>query len=97
MSVYKNIIAGEFVDGDGSQPVFNPATGEEIASVMLSGAGVVDKAVAAAKAALPGWANTPPLKRARIMFNYKALLEENLDALAGHLNPAWQNKRRCLG
>ena len=83
MSVYKNIIAGEFVDGDqGSQPVFNPATGEEIASVMLSGAGVVDKAVAAAKAALPGWANTPPLKRARIMFNYKALLEENLDALA---------------
>ena len=48
---------------------------------MLSGAGVVDKAVAAA-AALPGWANTPPLKRARIMFNYKALLEENLDALA---------------
>ena len=83
MSVYKNIIAGEFVDGDqGSQPVFNPATGEEIASVMLSGAGVVDKAVAAAKAALPGWANTPPLKRARVMFNYKALLEENLDALA---------------
>ena len=83
MSVYKNIIAGEFVDGDqGSQPVFNPATGEEIASVMLSGAAVVDKAVAAAKAALPGWANTPPLKRARVMFNYKALLEENLDALA---------------
>ena len=49
---------------------------------MLSGAGVVDKVTAAAKAALPGWANTPPLKRARIMFNYKALLEENLDALA---------------
>ena len=83
MSVYKNMIAGEFVDGDaGSQPVFNPATGEETATVMLSGAAVVDQAVAAAKAALPEWANTPPLKRARIMFKYKALLEENIDALA---------------
>jgi malonate-semialdehyde dehydrogenase (acetylating)/methylmalonate-semialdehyde dehydrogenase len=83
MSVYKNVIAGEFIDGDvGSQPIFNPATGEEIASITLSGATIVDKAVIAAKAALPEWVNTPPLKRARIMFNYKALLEKNIDALA---------------
>ncbi len=83
MTIYKNIINGDFVDGDmGSQPIFNPATGEETGSVMLSGAAVVDQAVAAAKAALPAWADTPPLKRARIMFKYKAVLEENLDALA---------------
>ncbi|XDZ65871.1 CoA-acylating methylmalonate-semialdehyde dehydrogenase [Alphaproteobacteria bacterium LSUCC0684] len=83
MQIFRNLINGEFVDGDaGSQPIFNPATGEETGSVSLSGAGIVDKAVAAAKAALPGWANTPPLKRARVMFNYKHLLEENLDAFA---------------
>ena len=83
MTVYKNIISGEMVDGDmGTQPVFNPATGEETAQVHLSGKAIVDQAVAAAKEALPGWANTPPLKRARIMFNYKELLEKNLDAMA---------------
>jgi len=83
MQIFRNLINGEYVDGDaGSQPIFNPATGEETGSVTLSGAGIVDKAVQAAKDALPGWANTPPLKRARIMFNYKHLLEENLDALA---------------
>ena len=83
MQMFRNLINGEYVDGDaGSQPIFNPATGEETGSVTLSGAGIVDKAVQAARDALPGWANTPPLKRARIMFNYKHLLEENLDALA---------------
>jgi malonate-semialdehyde dehydrogenase (acetylating)/methylmalonate-semialdehyde dehydrogenase len=83
MQIFRNLINGEYVDGDaGSQPIFNPATGEETGSVTLSGAGIVDKAVQAAKDALPGWANTPPLKRARVMFNYKHLLEENLDALA---------------
>lgn len=83
MTVYKNIINGDYIDGDaGSQPIFNPSTGEETGSVMLSGKGVVDQAVAAAKTALPEWANTPPLKRARIMFKYKELLEANLEALA---------------
>lgn len=83
MSIFKNIIDGDYIDGDvGAQAVFNPSTGEETGSVVLSGKGVVDQAVAAAKAALPGWANTPPLKRARIMFKYKALLEANLDQMA---------------
>ena len=79
MTVYKNVINGELVDGDmGTQPVFNPATGEETAQVHLSGKAIVDQAVAAAKEALPAWANMPPLKRARIMFNYKALLKKTL-------------------
>ena len=83
MTEFKNFINGEFVDGDkGSQPVFNPATGEETGSVALSGPKIVDKAAAAAKAAFPEWADTPPLKRARVMFKYKELLEANLDAIA---------------
>ena len=83
MTTFKNIINGEYLDGDaGTQAVFNPATGEETGTVVLSGKAVVDQAVAAAKAALPAWSNMPPLKRARIMFNYKALLEENLDKMA---------------
>ena len=83
MTEFMNFIDGEFVDGDkGSQPVFNPATGEEAGTVALSGPKIVDKAVAAAKAALPEWADTPPLKRARVMFKYKELLEANLDAIA---------------
>ena len=83
MMTYKNLINGAEVDGDnGTQAIFNPADGRETGQVVLSSAAIVDKAVAAAKAALPSWANTPPLKRARIMFAYKELLEKNLDAMA---------------
>lgn len=83
MTIYQNIIGGETVTGDmGTQPIYNPATGEQIAEVTLSGEAVVDQAVSAALKALPGWANTPPLKRARVMFAYKELLEANLDKVA---------------
>lgn len=83
MTMYQNMIGGEAVAGDmGSQPVFNPATGEQIAEVALSGEAIVDQAVSAALKALPEWANTPPLKRARVMFAYKELLEANLDNVA---------------
>ena len=83
MSEFKNLINGKAVDGDaGTQPVFNPATGEETGTVHLSGKGIVDQAVEAANAALPEWSNMPPLKRARIMFKYKELLEANLDQIA---------------
>ena len=83
MTMYQNMIGGEAVAGDmGTQPVFNPATGEQIAEVSLSGEAIVDQAVTAALKALPEWANTPPLKRARVMFAYKELLEANLDKVA---------------
>ena len=83
MTEFKNMIDGKAVDGDkGTQPIFNPATGEEIGTVHLSGKDVVDQAVAAANAALPEWSIIPPLKRARIMFKYKELLEANLDHIA---------------
>jgi malonate-semialdehyde dehydrogenase (acetylating)/methylmalonate-semialdehyde dehydrogenase len=83
MTIYQNIIGGNAVAGDmGTQPIYNPATGEQIAEVTLSSAAIVDQAVAAAEEALPGWANTPPLKRARAMFAYKELLEANLEKVA---------------
>ena len=83
MTIYQNIIGGNAVAGDmGTQPIYNPATGEQIAEVTLSSAAIVDQAVAAAQEVLPGWANTPPLKRARVMFAYKELLEANLEKVA---------------
>jgi malonate-semialdehyde dehydrogenase (acetylating)/methylmalonate-semialdehyde dehydrogenase len=63
-------------------PIFNPATGATIATVALASEDVVARAVAAAKAALPAWSDTAPLKRARVMFKFKELLEANFDSLA---------------
>ncbi len=65
-----------------TQPVFNPATGEAIRAVRLGGAAEVKAAVAAAKAAAPGWAGTTPLRRARILNRFLHLLEERIDTLA---------------
>jgi malonate-semialdehyde dehydrogenase (acetylating)/methylmalonate-semialdehyde dehydrogenase len=62
--------------------VFNPATGAVQARVPLASVADVDAAVAAAKAAWPAWAETPPLKRARILFKFKQLLDEHTDELA---------------
>jgi len=63
-------------------PVFNPATGEQIAELPLSTADEVNAAVAAAKAAAPEWGRTPPLKRARLMFKFKELLDRHAADLA---------------
>ncbi len=65
-----------------SQPVYNPATGEAAATLPLSTTAELDAAVASAKAAFPAWADTPPMKRARIMFKFKDLLEQNADRIA---------------
>lgn len=62
--------------------VFNPSTGEVIARVPYCEGGIVDEAVRAAAAALPVWADTPPTKRAGIMFRYRSLLETHFDELA---------------
>ncbi|MGB7479209.1 MAG: CoA-acylating methylmalonate-semialdehyde dehydrogenase [Burkholderiaceae bacterium] len=64
------------------QPVFNPATGAEAAQVALASVDEVNQAVAAASAAAPAWAATAPLKRARILFRFKDLMEQQHDALA---------------
>ena len=65
-----------------TQPVTNPATGEVTGLVNLSTAVEVGKAVDAAAAAFPAWRDTPPLRRARVMFRFLQLLEQHKDSLA---------------
>ena len=62
--------------------VFDPNTGQVQATVALGDHAVLDAAVAAARRAQPGWAATNPQRRARVMFNFKALLEQHMDELA---------------
>ncbi|MDQ0469762.1 CoA-acylating methylmalonate-semialdehyde dehydrogenase [Labrys wisconsinensis] len=83
-----NLVGGKPVETTSGRfsGVFNPATGEEVAELGLSSAEDVDAAVRAAKAALPAWASTPPLKRARFMFKFKELLEANADAVAREIS-----------
>jgi malonate-semialdehyde dehydrogenase (acetylating)/methylmalonate-semialdehyde dehydrogenase len=66
----------------GSLPVYNPATGEVIEQVPLSGAADVDAAVRAATAAYRTWSRTAVMDRVRLMFRYKAVLEEHFEELA---------------
>ncbi|TWB71777.1 malonate-semialdehyde dehydrogenase (acetylating)/methylmalonate-semialdehyde dehydrogenase [Nitrospirillum amazonense] len=63
-------------------PVYNPATGEETARVDLASVDEVAAAVAAASAAFPAWAATPPLRRARILNRFLRILEDRADELA---------------
>src|SRR5437867_2424183 len=65
-----------------SQAVYNPATGEAARQVMLASADEVNAAVAAAKAAFPKWADTPPVRRARVLNKFLELLNQHRDTLA---------------
>lgn len=67
---------------DRYQDVYNPATGEVTGRVALASAGTVSEAVAAAKAAFTSWSETPPIRRARVLFRYLHLLQERKDDLA---------------
>ncbi|MCW8861904.1 MAG: aldehyde dehydrogenase family protein, partial [Rhodospirillales bacterium] len=71
-----HFINGKHVDGASGMfgDIFNPAIGEKTATVALASAAEVDTAVAAAAAALPAWAGTPPLRRARVMFKFKQIM-----------------------
>ena len=79
---------GHFIDGK-SHPgsggryakVYNPSTGAVTARVAFANRGDVEQAVAAARKAFPFWRDTPPAKRARVMFRLKALLEGNADRI----------------
>jgi malonate-semialdehyde dehydrogenase (acetylating) / methylmalonate-semialdehyde dehydrogenase len=62
--------------------VFNPATGQVQARVPLASADELNAAVASAKAAFPAWAAFPPLRRARVLFRFRELFEQNLDRIA---------------
>ncbi|MBE7941643.1 MULTISPECIES: CoA-acylating methylmalonate-semialdehyde dehydrogenase [Ramlibacter] len=77
-------VGGKVVPGQSGRraDVFNPATGQVTGRVALASTAEVDAAVANAKAAFPAWADTPPIRRARIMFKFLELLNQNKDALA---------------
>ncbi len=63
-------------------PVFNPATGEQTATVQLADSEDVNDAVVSALEAFPKWEATTPLKRARILNKFIRIAEERLDDLA---------------
>lgn len=69
-------------EGPSSLPIFNPATGEEIEKVPLSDASDVDAAVRAAYEAFRPWSRTAVMDRVRLMFRFKALLEDHFEDLA---------------
>jgi malonate-semialdehyde dehydrogenase (acetylating) / methylmalonate-semialdehyde dehydrogenase len=76
-------IGGRAVAGSGSRlAVFNPATGAVAREVALAGAAEITAAVASAQGAWPVWANTPPVRRARVLARFLTLMNEQRDALA---------------
>ena len=77
-------INGAHVEGTSGRfgDVYNPTTGEVKSQVPLASTAELNAAVEAAKAAFPEWATTPSLTRARVMFRYKTLIEDNADELA---------------
>jgi len=62
--------------------IYNPATGEKVACVSLASASEVENAITIAKAAFADWSQTTPLSRARILFKFKALVEDKREELA---------------
>jgi malonate-semialdehyde dehydrogenase (acetylating)/methylmalonate-semialdehyde dehydrogenase len=84
MRTLGNFINGQYVDSASERvaPVYNPATGEQTLAVALSSAEEVRHAVAVANQAFSNWSKVTPLKRARILFKFKTLVEDHADELA---------------
>ena len=79
-----HFIGGRTVDGSSgcAGDVFDPATGELSRRVAFASAAEVDAAVAAASAAFGAWSETPPIRRAAVLFRFRELLLRDLDRLA---------------
>jgi malonate-semialdehyde dehydrogenase (acetylating)/methylmalonate-semialdehyde dehydrogenase len=79
-----HFIGGREVAGTSgrAKPIFNPATGEETGRLQLASTSEVRHAVEIAAAAALNWANTTPLRRARILNNFLRIVEERIDELA---------------
>lgn len=80
----QSFIGGTFRESRSTtvDPIPNPATGETIASLPHSTRAEIEEAVAAAKKAFPGWAETPVPDRAQVMFRFKALFDQHLEELS---------------
>ncbi|MBK0417580.1 CoA-acylating methylmalonate-semialdehyde dehydrogenase [Leucobacter sp. CSA1] len=83
MARIPHIINGEKVDAaERTQPVYNPATGEEQHELSIASVETVEQAIAAAKAALPKWRRTSLTKRADVFFNVRQLIKQRTPELA---------------
>ena len=84
VSQQKNFVGGKWVDAieGGTMEVLNPATGETIAEVPSGTQADVDRAVEAAKTALPEWLETTPGERAEALLKLAAAIEDNAEELA---------------
>jgi malonate-semialdehyde dehydrogenase (acetylating)/methylmalonate-semialdehyde dehydrogenase len=82
LPLIQHLIDGQQIAGGSRMAeVFNPATGQAEKCVLLADKLTVEKAIASAQAAYPGWRATPPLKRARVMSNLKVLLEQHAEEI----------------
>ena len=83
-----HFIGGKAVSGKSGRfgDIYNPNTGEVQARVSLATTAELDAAVESAKAAFPAWAATNPQRRARVMFEFKRLVEANMNELAHMLS-----------
>jgi malonate-semialdehyde dehydrogenase (acetylating) / methylmalonate-semialdehyde dehydrogenase len=83
-TIIGHFIGGKIMDGAAGRTadVFEPATGTIGSRVALASAAEVDSAAAAAQLAFPAWAENAPLRRARVLFKFKELLEKHHDDLA---------------
>jgi len=79
----RHFINGELVEGQSGRyaDVYNPSTGEISKQLPLASTAETNEAIAIAKAAFPAWRDTPPLRRARIMFKFKELIERDMELL----------------
>lgn len=78
----RNYLAGDFVNGEHEYlDVHNPADGSVISRVPLSSRDDVDRAVAVAQAAFPGWSSLPIKERVQIFYRYRTLLERDIEEL----------------
>src|SRR3954454_11905830 len=81
---HRNFVGGEWVEAAAGEtmPVLNPATGETIAEVPAATAEDVDRAVQAAKRALPEWLETTPGERGEMLLKLASAIDEHADELA---------------
>ncbi|WP_016855613.1 CoA-acylating methylmalonate-semialdehyde dehydrogenase [Halomonas smyrnensis] len=88
MNQIHHFLNGSIVEGRSERyaPVFNPATGEQSAQVALATADETLEAVRLAHDAFPAWSRISPLKRSRILFKFKALVEAHTDELAAMIS-----------
>ena len=95
----KLLINGQWVESATEKytPVFNPSTGEILAEAPCCTRDEVAEAIAAAKAAYPAWRDTPPIKRAQILYRVRELLvqhmDELIDCVARENGKAWEEAK----